>query len=152
MADPSSRRQAPPRGGSRDNPQPWRVTPAPDGRGGRQQTPPPRGPSARWMVVLVVLALLGLNLYISSQALRPASRVAIPYYPTFINQVDAGNVSSISSTGNSVQGTFKTAVKYPSDSKTAQPTTNFSTQIPSFANGSSLQNLLQTHGVTINAH
>jgi cell division protease FtsH len=104
------------------------------------------------VVVLVVLALLGLNLYISSQALRPASRVAIPYYPTFINQVDAGNVSSISSTGNSVQGTFKTAVKYPSDSKTAHPTTNFSTQIPSFANGSSLQNLLQTHGVTINAH
>jgi cell division protease FtsH len=128
------------------------VTPAPDGRGGGQQKPQPRGPSARWLVVLVVLGLLALNLFISSQALQPASRVAIPYYPTFINQVDAGNVSSISSTGNSVQGTFRTAVKYPSDSQTAKPTTRFSTQIPSFANGSSLQNLLQAHGVTINAH
>ncbi len=104
------------------------------------------------MVVLVVLALLGLNLYISSQALQPASRVAIPYYPTFINEVNKDNVNSISSTGNSVQGTFKAAVKYPSNSQTAKPTTLFSTQIPSFANGSSLQNLLQGHGVTINAH
>jgi cell division protease FtsH len=103
-------------------------------------------------VVLVVLALLGLNLWISSRALQPASRVAIPYYPTFVNQVDSGNVSSISSTGNSVQGVFRTAVKYPANSQTAQPTTRFSTQIPSFANGSSLQNLLEAHGVTINAH
>ena len=102
--------------------------------------------------MLVVLALLGLNLYISSQALQPASRVAIPYYPTFITEVNNGNVSSISSTGNAVQGTFKAAVKYPPGSQTAKPTTLFSTQIPSFANGSSLQNLLQAHGVTINAH
>jgi cell division protease FtsH len=103
-------------------------------------------------VVLAVVGLLALNLFISSQALQPASRVAIPYYPTFINQVDSGNVSSISSTGNSVQGTFRTAVKYPQSSQTASPTTLFSTQIPSFANGSSLQNQLQAHGVTINAH
>jgi cell division protease FtsH len=103
-------------------------------------------------VALAVLGLLALNIFISSQALQPASRVAIPYYPTFINQVDGGNVSSISSTGNSVQGTFRTAVKYPSNSQTAEPTTRFSTQIPSFANGASLQNLLEAHGVTINAH
>ena len=104
------------------------------------------------MVVLAVLALLGLNLFISSRALQPASRVAIPYYPTFINQVDAGNVSSVSSTGNSIQGTFRAAVKYPSNSQTASPTTLFSTQIPSFANGTNLQTVLQDHGVTINAH
>jgi cell division protease FtsH len=104
------------------------------------------------VVVLVVLALLALNLYISSQALQPASRVAVPYYPTFINEVNKDNVSSISSTGNSVQGTFKTAVKYPSNSKTARPTTLFSTQIPAFANNSQLSDLLQKHGVTINAH
>jgi cell division protease FtsH len=152
MADSPAQRQTPPRGGSADNAPPWRVTPAPDGRGGRQQTPPPRRPSTRWVVVLAVLALLGLNLFISSRALQPASRVAIPYYPTFINQVDAGNVSSISSTGNSIQGTFRAAVKYPSNSHTASPTTLFSTQIPSFANGTNLQTVLQNHGVTINAH
>jgi cell division protease FtsH len=104
------------------------------------------------VVVLVVLALLGLNLYISSQALQPASRVAVPYYPTFITEVNNNNVSSISSTGNSVQGTFKSPVKYPANSRSAQPTKLFSTQIPSFANGSNLQNQLQAHGVTINAH
>src|SRR5437016_41690 len=113
MADSPTQRPSPARRGTEDQPRPWRVTPAPDGRGGRPQTPPPRGPSARWVVVLVVLALLGLNLYISSQALQPASRVAIPFSPTFISQVNNDNVSSISSTGNSVQGTFKAAFKYP---------------------------------------
>jgi cell division protease FtsH len=95
-----------------------------------------------------VLGLLGLNLWISSQALKPTARVSIPYSPTFLKQVNLGNVSSISSTGNSVQGEFRSAFKYQKN----QPTTHFSTQIPSFANGSSLQNELQKHNVTINAH
>ncbi len=129
----------------------WKVTPAPDGRG-RQQPTPPRGPRARWLAVLFVLALLGLNLWISSQALQPSPRVSIPYSPTFITEAKAGNVNTISSTGNSIQGTFKTAVKYPSNSQTATPTTLFSTQIPSFANGTQLQNLLESENVTINAH
>ncbi len=103
-------------------------------------------------MVLLVLALLGLNLWISSQALSPSPRVSVPYSPTFINQVQSGNVSSISSTGNSIQGMFKTAVKYPPDSQSAPSTTLFSTQIPSFANGTNLQNLLEQKGVTINAH
>jgi cell division protease FtsH len=103
------------------------------------------------VAVVLVLGLLGLNLWISSQALQPSARVSVPFYPTFINQVDSGNVASISSTGNSIQGTFKTAVKYPSNSTTAGPTTLFSTQIPSFANGSQLQTTLIDHGVTINA-
>jgi cell division protease FtsH len=98
--------------------------------------------------VLVVLALLGLNLWISSQALQPSPRVSIPYSPTFLDQVKAGHVSTISSTGNSIQGTFNQAFKYGS----SQPTTLFSTQIPSFANGTELQNLLQNKKVTINAH
>jgi cell division protease FtsH len=104
------------------------------------------------VVVVLVLGLLGLNLWISSQALSPTPRVSVPYYPTFVNQVKAGNVSQISSTGNSIQGTFKTAVKYPPDAKNAQTTTLFSTQIPSFANNNQLSDLLEKYGVTINAH
>jgi cell division protease FtsH len=127
------------------------VTPAPDGRGGRQPATPPRGPNRRWLVAGLVLALLGLNLWISSQALSPSPRVSIPYSPNFIGQVKSDNVTQVSSTGSSIQGTFKKKVKYPSSSK-ASPTTLFSTQIPSFANGTNLQNLLQEHGVTINAH
>jgi cell division protease FtsH len=99
----------------------------------------------------VVVALLALNLWISSQALQPNAPVRIPYSPTFINQVTNRNVSEISATGDSIQGTFKTALRYPPGDKTARPTTNFSTQVPSFANNAQLSNLLQDKGVTIAA-
>jgi cell division protease FtsH len=95
--------------------------------------------------------LLALNLYISSQALQPNAPVRVPYSPTFLNQVKAGNVKQIASTGDAIQGTFKTAIRYPPTSKTVQPSTNFSTQIPSFANNQALSNLLQSAGVTIDA-
>ncbi len=131
----------------------WRVTPAPDGRGGAQGKPPSRGPNPRWLpVILVVVALGALNLYISSHALQPAARVQIPYSPNFLTQVQNDNVSSISSTGESIQGTFKHAITYPANHKTAQTTTLFSTQIPSFANNDELFKVLADHGVTINAH
>jgi cell division protease FtsH len=99
-------------------------------------------------VVVLVIALLGLNLWISSQALQPSARVSIPYSPAFLHYVNDRNVSSISSTGNSIQGTFTTAIKYQNN----QPTKLFSTQIPSFANGTNLQKQLQDRNVTINAH
>jgi cell division protease FtsH len=102
-------------------------------------------------VIVVVLGVLALNFWISSQALQPASRVQVPYSPTFLKQVESGNVSQISSTGDSIQGTFKSGVTYPPGSS-AKPATLFSTQVPSFANNSQLSQLLQDHGVTINAH
>ena len=61
----------------------------------------------------------------------------IPYSPTFLNQVDAGNVKRDLLQGRRIQGTFKTAVRYPADDTSVTPTTNFETQIPSFANNSS---------------
>jgi cell division protease FtsH len=101
--------------------------------------------------VAVVVALLALNLWISSQALRPNAPIRIPYSPTFLTQVQDGNVQSISSTGSSIQGTFKKAVKYPAGDENAHPSTNFQTQIPSFANGSELFSELSKKGVTIAA-
>src|SRR5579884_1218637 len=102
MPDEPARRQAPPRGRPDTPPRPpgWRVTPAPDGRGqpaGGQ--PPSPNRNARWLVALLVLGLLALNLWISSQALKPNARVRIPYSPTFLSQVKADNVTEISSTG-----------------------------------------------------
>jgi len=130
----------------------WRVTPAPDGRG-RPPGNRASGPSPRWpLVVVLILALLALNLWVSSEVLGPNPRVAIPYSPTFLNQAESGNVSSISSTGASIQGTLKKAIKYPENSTTAPTTIYFSTQIPSFAPESQLFSLLQSKGVTINAH
>jgi cell division protease FtsH len=156
VARSGTRRQGPGNSGSPGSPNRgpgqagWRVTPAPDGRGGNQGGTPSRGPNPRWLIVLIVLGLLALNLYISSQALKPAARVQIPYSPTFLHQVETSNVNAISSTGDSIQGTFKHAVTYPADSKTS--TTLFATQIPSFADNTQLFALLAKYGVTINAH
>jgi cell division protease FtsH len=99
----------------------------------------------------VVVVLLGLNLWISSQALQPNAPVRIPYSPTFLTQVKSGNVKEISSTGDSIQGTLKSAIRYPPGDQKVAAKTNFSTQVPSFANNSELSSLLQSEGVTIDA-
>jgi cell division protease FtsH len=154
MADEPARRSNPPRGRARP-PLPgtpgWKVTPAPDGRGARTPAKPPNSPRSRWWIAAVVVGLLALNLWISSQALKPNSAVRIPYSPTFLNQVTDGNVKQISSKGDAIQGTFKTAIKYPADSATATTAANFSTQVPSFANNAELSGLLQSKDVTIDA-
>jgi cell division protease FtsH len=113
---------------------------------------PPRGPQRPsfrprlgWIVFFVVV--LALNIFLSMRAAEPASRVRIPYSPFFLNQVSAGHVSSITSKGTAIQGTFTTPIKY-GDSK---PTESFRTEIPAFANTDALSNLLQQKKVTVNA-
>jgi cell division protease FtsH len=154
MSEQPAQRDAPPR----DRPKPpsppvpgWKVTPAPDGRGQKPNLPQRPRRSSRWWIVGLVVVLLGLNLWISSQALKPNARVRIPYSPTFLTQVQNNNVNEISSTGDSIQGEFKAAVKYPADDKNATATVNFSTQVPSFADNATLSKLLQQHNVTIDA-
>ena len=106
---------------------------------------------SRWWIVGLVVVLLGLNLWISSQALKPNARVRIPYSPTFLTQVQNNNVKEISSTGDSIQGEFSKAITYPAGDKNATATVNFSTQVPSFADNNALSKLLQDHNVTIDA-
>ncbi len=96
----------------------------------------------------MVVLLLGINLWVSSQALKPNAPISIPYSPQFLDQVQAKNVSTISSTGDAISGTLKTAITYPAG---GEKSTNFSTQIPSFADNSSLFKSLRDEGVTINA-
>jgi cell division protease FtsH len=153
MADEPARRAAPPQGGQDGKtPTPgWKVTPAPDGRGARARVPSPRGPRSRGWIVAVVLGLLALNLWISSRALQPNTPVRIPYSPTLLTQVQNGNVKEVSSTGLAIQGTFKQPVRYPANDSSAEATTNFATQVPSFANNPALFNLLQQHSVIIDA-
>ncbi len=98
-----------------------------------------------------MVGLLALNLWISSQALTPNSPIRIPYSPTFLAQVKDGNVRDISSKGDAISGTFKSAIRYPASDTSARASTNFSTQVPSFANGAELSQQLQGHGVTIDA-
>jgi cell division protease FtsH len=151
MADQPQRRPTAPSGRAQP-PAPgqpgWRVTPAPDGRGANRQPRPPTPPRSRWWIAgAVVVLLLAINLWVSSQALKP-NTIRIPYSPTFLSEVQSNNVKTISSTGDAISGTLKKAVTYPDGGATS---TEFSTQIPSFADDSALFKSLRDKGVTINA-
>ena len=82
---------------------PWRVSPAPDGRGAPPQRQPMLPFSLRRFVT--ILAVLFLVNWLLVQVLAPAKEVIrVPYTPTFIAQVKAGNVKEIAAEGDTVQG------------------------------------------------
>ncbi|MCW3017586.1 MAG: Microtubule-severing ATPase [Solirubrobacterales bacterium] len=163
-ADDSSRSSRPPQapdnrqgGGSGDSPRtPWRVEPAPDGRGTPEKTgkdgkggpKPPAGMSWRRFGILL-LGLFAINFFLTTLlpgGERPAS---ISYTPVFLQQVKKGNVKEISSRGETVSGTFKTAIDPPGKKG---KTTKFTTEIPTFAsNGNALAKLLEQKQVIVNA-
>ncbi|MGZ4285728.1 MAG: ATP-dependent zinc metalloprotease FtsH, partial [Solirubrobacteraceae bacterium] len=68
-----------------------------------------------------------------------------------LQQVDAGKIKSISSKGDTIQGTFKSKQRYPPTDSKATPTTLFSTQVPTFWNNTELTKSLQSQGVEVNA-
>jgi cell division protease FtsH len=129
----------------------WRVAPAPDGRGMPEEPkpPPPHRFRAFWLIVLVFLALNWISVLLAQPGSQP--RVKVPFSPYFLDQVQAGQVKSISSKSDTIDGTFASKVRYPQNDANATPTTLFSTQVPSFWNNNSLTQLLQSKGVTVNA-
>jgi cell division protease FtsH len=129
----------------------WRVAPAPDGRG-RPDSPTRRAPHRSRGFALFALVLLAVNL-VSFLWFSPAGqpRVKVPFSPYFVSQVQAGRVASIASTGDAIDGTFRSVVRYPTDDTKATPTTLFATEVPAFWNNNQLAALLQAHGVQINA-
>jgi cell division protease FtsH len=108
---------------------------------------PARMPGGRrfW---LVLLALLVANYVIAGLVSHNPSRESVPY-SYFREQVSDGNVSEITSTGDTIQGTFKKAAKPPDTSGRAS--TRFQTERPAFADDS-LLGLLEQEDVVINAH
>ena len=129
----------------------WRVAPAPDGRGMPEQHQP-RPPHRLRGFWIFVVALLAVN-WISVLAFQPSAqpRVKVPFSPYFLQQVQAGEVKSISSKGDTIQGTFATKVRYPPSDRKATPTTLFSTEVPTFWNNAALTQLLRSKGVQVNA-
>jgi cell division protease FtsH len=93
------------------------------------------------------VALLALNYYTATRATQPAPRVRIPYSPFFLQQISAGHVTSITSKGTAIQGTFTSAESYAGSKKTKL----FATEIPAFADTNSLSQLLQKKKVVVNA-
>jgi cell division protease FtsH len=125
----------------------FRVSPAPDGRGDQPQKPKPPMIGMSWRRFVAILGVLLVLNYISVAIFAPApERVRIPYSPTFLNQVKAGNVKEIASTGDKIEGDFKKKTKI--QKKQAE---HFDTQVPSFANDAQLSKLLQDQNVTVNA-
>jgi cell division protease FtsH len=131
----------------------WQVSPAPDGRGMPEQKPsrPPvhRRPTFLWFVlVLVAINWLTLLLF---QPKTGEQRVTVPFNPYFLTEVQGGEVKSISTKGDTIQGTFKAKLRYPPSDKKATPTKEFATEIPTFWNDEQLTALLKEKNVEINA-
>ena len=129
----------------------WRVAPAVDGRGmpeSPQERPPHRTRGFLWFVT----ALLAVNV-LAAFLLAPArqTRVDVPFSPYFVSQVQSGHVASIVSVGDTIQGTFKTTVRYPPGASKTTETKLFATQVPSFWNNNELTSMLDTPDVQITA-
>ncbi len=121
----------------------------PNGRSGAGG--PKRRPN-QWRSIQFLLPLgifLALNLLIANVFFPPQQpkSISIPYN-VFISDVKTGDVTSITSTGATIQGTFRHPTGVTATSKNRAK--EFSTQMPSFAGGQ-LETLLQQHNVTINA-
>jgi cell division protease FtsH len=132
-------------------------TPPGDQRQGSSTPPAPRGttptpPRPRRFAfgrnwILFLLVLLAINIYFGSRAMKEPARPRVPYSPFFLQQVRDGHVKEITSKGTAIQGTFKEKEQY-GDSK---PSDRFKTEIPAFADNTSLSKLLQSKGVVVNA-
>ncbi len=113
------------------------------------QAAPPHRLRGFW---IFVIALLALN-WISVLAFQPSSepRVKVPFSPYFLEQLQADHVKSISSKGDTIDGTFTTKLRYPANDTKATPTTLFATEVPTFWNNDELTALLRSKGVEVNA-
>ena len=135
---PADRRSAAPE--SKKTPE-WRVTPSSDGRGEQSENKRPWIPrNRRWWWVFG--ALLVLNLVLVFATGGAASREQVPYQPFFVQQLEAGNVKSISSLEDSIDGELSRAVRYDPPGR-AEPVdvTRFKTQVPAFIDRAELTRL-----------
>jgi cell division protease FtsH len=131
----------------------WRVGGAEEsgdpGRAGRDGPGGGSGLSRFWWLFVVLLAV---NWIIASVMLSPEPRATVSY-TFFLDQVGAANVESVTSTGETIEGTFKNPVSYaplPPDGGPEQ-VSRFTTQRPSFATDD-LFGQLRSTGVPVNAN
>jgi len=96
--------------------------------------------------ILILIGLFILNWVIVMLVAPPEKRIQIPYNPNFLNQVRAGHVKEISSSGDTVKGEFTQDVTYKDE--TAK---QFETEFPTFADDQQLSKLLEQNNVIISA-
>jgi cell division protease FtsH len=132
-----------------DQPTPWKVEGAPK----KQERKPgpmgmPRPPGGR-RFLYVVAGLLALNFIFASLVPSTPNRIEVPY-TQFLDQVDKNNVEKVFAKGDSLQGSFKTAVD-PQESG-HKPEKKFTTFRPAFApSNDELLSELRKKGVVVTA-
>jgi cell division protease FtsH len=127
---------------------PWRVEGASPPPGEQRPKPPDWRRLLRRLWWPIVLALVA-NWVLASILLSP-QRTTVSY-TFFRQQVQAGNVAEITSTGDTIEGQFRNAAGYPAGAKDAKQVTRFTTQRPAFGDDG-LVNLLLSKDVTVNAN
>jgi cell division protease FtsH len=128
-------------------PAPPPTTPSRTGPAGKPKQPPPtlfgQFRSIRFWVTLGIVLLA--NILISNFLFQPAQPKTVTIaYSTFIDQVTADDVVSITSVGTTITGMTKDKVTDVNGKDTA---TRFTTEIPVYA-GTTLETLLAQHHVT----
>src|SRR5215213_268571 len=109
---------------------------------------PPRFRTPRMQVLLIILGLLAANyIFVAMFAPGKVESVRVPYSPTFLDQVNKGNVERISAEGATVEGRFKKEFTFEDN----KPTKAFDTEIPVFADSDQLSADLENKGVIIEA-
>jgi cell division protease FtsH len=141
----------PDRQGDQEHPAGWRVQPAPDGRGAPPQKPPGLRSVFGRRFFLFFAILFAINIWVSSLIPSGHERIRIPYSPTFLTQVKGGNVKSISSKGETIQGEFRHEFKYPPTGKDSKVSRLFDTEVPTFADTTQLSAVLERGNVEVNA-
>src|SRR4029453_17682136 len=121
---------------------PWRVWGA-RRSGGDTGPERPRlfGPRFWW----ILLGLLVLNWVLSAMLVRAPERTEVPY-TLFRDQVEAGNVASVTGIEDAIDGQFKKPVRVPVDDQ-EQEVTRFGTRRPEFAANDNLWELLTDKNV-----
>jgi cell division protease FtsH len=99
-----------------------------------------------WYLTWLLLIFLLLSWLLPSLMSGGSQSAEAISYSTFLAQVNANNVKSVTITDYSVTGVFKSAV--PSQDGSTK-STQFSTTVPNFGNGNLIA-LLQEHQVSIN--
>src|SRR6266508_1000653 len=118
--------------------------PRPNPTGSKPDPATPMRSRRFWITLAVLFAANFLITNIVTAAMQ-APTVTISYNE-FLDQLNAGNVTSVTSTADSITGTTRKAVKDSSGTSS----TKFQTQRPAFASDDLLA-ALQQHDVTINA-
>jgi cell division protease FtsH len=105
-----------------------------------------------WRFVALLVGLLAVNLVISFVTSGPEDRQRVPYQPFFVNQVEDGNVTEISSQENSIEGELDHEADYdpPGDAEPVM-VTSFETEVPAFVDRARLTKVLDEKNVVINA-